>query len=119
MKVILILEKNQPLYRHFLTPGSFSIRDVCPLSFYEEAELGDFLPTTGYPAIRARVSRRRCPDWADTMLYDVERDYGQTQNLAGTGAEARYEASLIETLQAMDAPPSQHERLGLKQDLEA
>ncbi len=53
------------------------------------------------------------------MLYDIERDYGQTQNLAGTDAEASYEALLIETLQAMDAPPSQHERLGLKQDLEA
>ncbi len=107
-------EENQPLFRHFLTPGSFSMRDVAPLSFYDEAEFGHFLPYTPYPVIRARVQRPRSPDWADTRLYNIVEDYAQTRDLVGTEAEAEYEALLIEMLKAMDAPPSQYERLGLK-----
>ena len=33
-------EDNQPLYRYFLTPGSFSMRNVCGKGFYDQAELG-------------------------------------------------------------------------------
>ena len=51
----------------FSRPASFSMRDVCPLDFYDEAELGHFLPYTDYPVIRARahmpaarIGRRRC-----------------------------------------------------------
>ena len=102
-------EENQPLNRYFLTPGSFSMRDVCPLSFYDQAELGHFLSYTDYPVIRSRVQRPRSPDWEDTMLYDLENDYAQTQNLAGTETEIEYAARLVETMQAMDAPEEQFE----------
>jgi len=105
---------NAPLYRHFLTPGSFSMRDICSQSFYQDAELGEFLPYTDYPVIRARVDRPRRQDWADTMLYDLDVDYAQTQDLADTAREAAYEALLVETMQEMDAPPSQYKRLGLR-----
>jgi hypothetical protein len=104
---------NQPLYRHFLTPGSFSLRDVCPTSFYDQAELGHFFPYTDYPILRARVDRPRSPDWEETMLYDIASDYGQTRNLAGTAVEEQCEQILASTMRAMDAPPSQFERLGL------
>lgn len=107
-------EANQPLYRHFLTPGHFSMRDVAPLSFYAEAELGHFLPYTEYPVIRARVDKGTSPDWSETMLFDIVKDYEQTQSLAGTPLEATYEALLVETMAEMDAPPSQYARLGLK-----
>lgn len=106
-------EENQPLYRHFLTPGTFSLRNVCPLSFYDEAELGPFLPYTDYPVIRARAHHLRSPEWQDTMLYDLRNDYAQRINLAGTPVEARYIELLIETMRRMDAPPSQYVRLGL------
>jgi arylsulfatase A-like enzyme len=110
-----VTEENQPLYRYFLTPGSFSFRDVCPLSFYDEAQLGLWLPYTDYPVIRARAHKRRSPDWADTRLYDIRRDYAQTQDLAGTELEIEYAVLLVETMQAMDAPPEQFERLGLEE----
>jgi hypothetical protein len=106
--------ENQPLYRHFLTPGSFSMRDVCRPSFYDGAELGAFLPHTEYPVIRARASRMRSPDWDETMLYDIVSDYAQTTDLAGSAQEQTYKELLIETMQAMDSPPSQYERIGLK-----
>jgi predicted AlkP superfamily pyrophosphatase or phosphodiesterase len=106
-------EDNQPLYRHFLTPGSFSMRDVCPRSFYDQAELGPWLTYTDYPVIRARVNRPRNPEWADTTLFDIRSDYGQTRDLAGTEIEGTYEQLLIKTMQAMDAPPSEFERVGL------
>jgi arylsulfatase A-like enzyme len=111
-------EENQPLYRHFLTPGTFSHREVCDLAFYDEAELGHFLPYTDYPVIRARAHKRRSPDWQDTQLYDMEADPGQTQNLAGSEVEARYRTLLIETMRKMDAPPSQYERLGLDDEMD-
>ncbi len=106
-------EENQPLYRHFLTPGTFSLRNVCPLGFYDEAELGPFLPYTDYPVIRARARRQRSPEWQDTMLYNLESDYAQQNNLVGTPAEAHYIDLLVETMRRMDAPPSQYVRLGL------
>jgi arylsulfatase A-like enzyme len=105
---------NQPLYRYFLTPGSFSLRDVCRKQFYDQAELGQFLPYTDYPVIRARAYRPRSPDWESTLLYDIQNDYAQTSNLAGTELEQAYEKLLIETMEAMDAPPWQYERLGLE-----
>lgn len=106
-------EANEPLFRYFLTPGSFSLRDVCKKEFYEDAELGRFLPYTDYPVIRAKVDIPRRPQWQDTMLYDVESDYGQTVNLAGTDVEERYEALMMATMQEVDAPSWQYERVGL------
>ncbi len=110
-----ISAENEPLYRYFLTPGTFSMHDVCPLSFYEEAALDHWLPYTDYPVIRARVHKRRSPEWAETMLYDLTCDEAQTQNLAGTELEIEYAVLLAETLQAADAPAEQFERLGLEQ----
>ncbi len=108
-------QDNQPLYRHFLLPMTFSYRDVSQLSFFNDAEFGKFLPYTDYPVIRARVADKvRDPNWADTMLYDLDSDYGQTIDLAGTEIEQPYEKLLRETMQAMDAPPSQFERMGVK-----
>jgi len=107
-------DDNQPLYRYFLTPGAFSMRNVCGKGFYDQAELGPFLPYTDYPVIRSHVQRNRSEDWAETMLYDLATDYGQTVNLAGTPREETYERLLIETMAAMDAPAWQYERLGLE-----
>jgi arylsulfatase A-like enzyme len=105
---------NQPLYRYFLTPGNFSLRDVCPRSFYDGAELGDFLPYTDYPVIRAPVKYPRSTEWAETLLFDIEADYGQTENLAGSEREALYRELLAETMVEMDAPAWQFERVGLR-----
>ncbi|MDF1514151.1 MAG: sulfatase [Anaerolineae bacterium] len=107
-------EDNTPLYRYFLTPGTFSMRDVCSLSFYEDAQLGDYLPYTEYPVIRSRARKRRSPDWVENMLYNLVLDHAQLKNLAGSALEQNYTALLIRTMHAMDAPPGQFERLGLQ-----
>jgi arylsulfatase A-like enzyme len=109
-----VREDNQPLYRYFLAPGTLSGRgDVCSKTFYEEATLGHFLPYTDYAVIRARVDRPRSSEWADTRLYDIESDYGQTVNLAGTEIEEQYERLLVSTMREVDAPSWQYQRVGL------
>ncbi len=106
-------DANTPLYRYFLTPGTFSMRDVCSKSFYEDAELGPFLPYTDYPVVRSCVHKNRSPDWSETMLYNLETDYAQLVNLAGTEVEQAYLTLLLRTMKAVDAPSGQYERLGL------
>jgi len=106
-------EDNHPLYRYFLTPGSFSFRDVCPKDFYNSAVFGEFLPYTDYPVIRAAVDRSRGKEWAETLLFDIKTDYAQTKNIAGTAAEGKIQDVLIETMKKMNAPGWQFERMGL------
>jgi arylsulfatase A-like enzyme len=106
------VKENQPLYRYFLTPKG-SYHDMCSKDFYEEAEIGRFLPYTDYPVIKARVRNMRSEEWEDNRLYDIGKDYEQTVNLAGSEVEERYRKLLIKTLRAYDAPSWQFERLGL------
>jgi arylsulfatase A-like enzyme len=108
-----VRKDNQPLYRYFLTPGSFSFRDVCPKDFYNQAEFGQYLPYTDYPVIRAAVNRPRSNEWAKTMLFDIESDYDQTTNIVGTEVERWYQELIVTTMEKMDAPTWQFERIGL------
>ncbi len=108
-------EDNQPLYRHFITPTTYSQHDLPDFAgFMQGAELGKFLPYTDCPVLRVPLQRKRSPEWAETMLFDLTEDHAQTNNLAGTDLEAKYEKLLINTMQQMDAPPSQYQRLALK-----
>jgi len=75
--------------------------------------LGNFLPYTDYPVIRAWAQMPRSAEWGETLLFDLKSDPAQTVNLAGTAAEAGLERLMVETLEALDSPPSQFERLGL------
>ena len=104
---------NSPLYRYFLTPGTFSMRDICQKSFYEGAVIGDFLPYTDYPIIRSRAHKERSVDWEDSMLFNLESDYAQLVNLVGSEREAEYVELLLRTMKNMDAPAWQYKRLGL------
>jgi arylsulfatase A-like enzyme len=104
---------NQPLFRHFLTPGTMHLHDLCDIGFYEDAEYGRFLPWTDWSVLRARARRKAPQDWMWTGLYDMTSDPQQLHNLAGTDIEGYYRDLLASTLQAHQAPPSQYERLGL------
>lgn len=104
---------NRPLYRHFLTPGSMHLHDMCGPEFYDQAELGRFLPYTDWPVLRARATRPVGDDWATSGLYRIDADPYQTMNLCGTELEEQYERLLARALAMHDAPPSQYERLGL------
>jgi hypothetical protein len=89
------------------------MRNVCHKSFYEDAELGEFLPYTHYPVIRSRAHKGRSPDWAETMLYNLETDYAQLINLAGSDRETANVELLLRTMKDMDAPAWQYTRLGI------
>jgi hypothetical protein len=105
--------ENKPLYRYFLTPGTFSFRDMCTKDFYDQAEFGQFLPYSDYPCLRAAVDRPRSDEWAKNMLFDIQSDYGQQENLTGTDEEQKYEELLFEIMKEMGAPDWQFERVGL------
>jgi hypothetical protein len=86
---------------------------VCPKGFYEGAELGPFLPYTDYAVIRAAVNRPRSAAWAKTMLFDIQTDYHQTTDMAGTEIEKAYQELLAAVMKKMDAPAWQFKRMGL------
>jgi hypothetical protein len=108
---------NQPLYHYFLTPGTFKhiygFFDIITDEFYDEPELGRFLPYTKMPVLRSKRTMPISEDWGDNRLYNIVEDPAQSENLAGTEAEKRYMELLAETMLAMDAPSSQFERMGL------
>jgi len=107
-------EDNGPLYRHFLTAVPGSMHDMPGANWYEGAEYGRFLPYADLPVFRTPMKRPRGEHHADTRLYDIVNDYAQEKNLAGSELEAKYERMLIDAMKAVDAPPSQFERLGLQ-----
>jgi len=106
-------EDNGPLYQHYQIPTSYHYHDVADRLFYREPEMGQFLPYTDLPVIRSRWTMRRWSTVADSQLFNIESDYGQQRNLAGTYIEREYTELLRETMKKMDSPPSQFERLGL------
>jgi len=107
-------EDNQPLYRHFLSSVGSSYHDLPSGRYYEGAEFGSFLPYAGMPVLRAPAHSKRNPHHADTRLYDIENDYAQENDLAGTEMAKGYEELLVQTMKGLDSPSSQFERLGLR-----
>jgi hypothetical protein len=89
-----------------------------PVQVQKEAEAGRFLPYTDSPVWRypaMSYTRHREP-----LLFDVQADPGQKNNLAGQGLaeEARMRALLVEALNELEAPQRQYERLGLELRIE-
>lgn len=107
-------EENSPLYMHYQIPTSYSFHDV-PGSkmFFSEAEFGPFLPWVESPVMRAPSPIRRTSIVKDTQLFNIVKDPGQTNNLAGEPIEDQYIELLKKTMRSIDAPASQFERLGL------
>jgi arylsulfatase A-like enzyme len=116
-------KNNQPLNRYFLMPTKISYHDLPDRSFFENAEIGNFLTYTDYPVMRVNVKksevgtyRRVIPgprEWEETLLFDLRNDPGQTKNIAGTAIEEKYVELLASELKRVGAPLEQFERLGL------
>lgn len=75
-----------------------------------------FLPYTDARVIRSPTTWPVAEDWRDNRLYDIERDYAQTNDLCGTEPEKRYIDAIVRALEAADAPPEQYQRLGLNRN---
>jgi arylsulfatase A-like enzyme len=108
-----ISEDNKPLFQHFLIPTTYSFHDVPGSIFFSDPEIGQFLPYTDLPVLRSPWRMKRWNNVKDTLLFNIEQDPGQQHNLAGTDAEQKYIELLRQTMQKMDAPSAQYERLGL------
>ncbi|MEE8398189.1 MAG: sulfatase-like hydrolase/transferase, partial [Desulfobacterales bacterium] len=106
-------EDNGPLFQHFQIPTSYSHHDVPRGQFFQETEIGQFLPYTDMPVFRSRWTSKRWNTVKDSLLFDIHSDPGQEHNLAGTEMEKTYIELLRETMAKMDAPSAQYERLGL------
>ncbi len=104
---------NAPLYLHYQVPTSYHFHSLPGAGMFRDAELGNFLPYTDMPVIRARSRMRRTDIVRDSQLFNIGNDPGQTRNLVGTPVEARYAELLRHAMERSDAPPSQYERLGL------
>jgi arylsulfatase A-like enzyme len=106
-------EDNQPLFRYFLTPSSFNFHDHNGIDFYNQAELGQHLPYTDFPVIKANTHKPRAELYDYNGLYNLEADYHQQSNLAGTAKEKEYIDKLKAAMRESDAPSWQYQRLGL------
>lgn len=104
---------NAPLFMHYQVPTSYHFHSLPGAGMFRDAEFGNFLPYTDMPVVRARSGMRRTDIVADSQLFHLGNDPGQTRNLVGKPAEARYVELLRRTMERVDAPPSQFERLGL------
>lgn len=79
-------------------------------------QMGKFMPRVDYPVGRVPVSHEQYTKnaWENhNHLYDIDRDAGQTANLAGTKAEDPFVGLLRDALEAVGSPPEQAARLGL------
>jgi arylsulfatase A-like enzyme len=106
-------DDNNPLFAHYQIPLTYSYHDLPSNIFFQEPELGQFLPYTDLPVLRSRWNMKRWSTVKDTLLFDIESDPGQQHNLAGSEIEQKYIELLEQTMKKVDAPPSQYERLGL------
>jgi len=80
----------------------------------------DFMPGSDVPVIRQPFEPGdRLPYWAgrdgkgEHMLFDINNDPHEAENLAGSGAEKRAVELLRTALEEVEAPSDQYERLGL------
>ncbi len=108
-----VRQDNAPLFLHYQVPTTYSFHALPGARMFRDAEFGPFLPYTDLPVVRAAAHMPRADTVTETQLFDIERDPGQTRNLAGTAVEVRYAELLRQTMARMDAPPSQYQRLGL------
>ena len=112
---------NQPCYEYAAIPHT--IRKKMGTDCVGQIEMGRFLSWTDYPVYRfpcrkpANIDQREdcLEEVHDSMLFDLEADYGQTHNLVGedAAAEERMVGLLRRGLEEHGAPVEQFARLGL------
>ena len=111
---------NEPCFEYAALPHTIrkKMGSDCP----EEIECGRYFARTRYPLFKipcrkpAQIeSATPLAEVAETMLFDLEDDYGQKKNLAGAGdeREQRMIELLLRGLEEHESPAEQKVRLGL------
>lgn len=103
---------NRPLFEHTLVVTKMT--GFLPLQELQQATLAPpFSFTKGCPVLRIPVLRRSHQQDQPTLLFDLDRDPGQTQPITDPAVEQRMIGHLVRLMKACDAPADQYQRLNL------
>ncbi len=111
---------NQPLYEYTASPTT--IRRYLGVDVADKIEMGRYFKRTDFPLFKIPASKPGIIDQSDeplkevaqSKLFDITKDYAQQHDLCGTEVEAKYIDLLSKTLDELDAPADQKQRLGLE-----
>lgn len=107
---------NKPLYAYTATPSTFV--KYWDEKYYPDIECGRFLDYTSFPVYKVPFPElwfnERFLQYSNcNMLFDIQEDYEQLNNLTETKAEEKYIKLLIDRMKDFSAPEEQYIRLGL------
>jgi arylsulfatase A-like enzyme len=110
-------EENQPLYSYTATPSTN--KRYWDEKYFGDIEVGRMLKYTKHPVFKVPVydiwlNERYLEYCNENMLFDIEADYAQLNNLAGGELEQKYRDLLIKKMKEVGAPQEQYIRLGLE-----
>ena len=126
-------EDNHPCFQYAAMPTSFMnywgmegiIKDKGYLNAYHIPEdnmvksvSGQFLPYTPFPVYKIPCSKEEVKDEglkyiSESLLFDIESDYGQQKPIRDAQIESEMKEMLVAAMKEADAPKEQYERLGL------
>ena len=119
---------NRPLNVYTAIPTllrqCIGANDGCKVENYCKIEMGRFLSWTEYPVYKFPADIVDFNNWSQTfkerrsfndknLLFDMKNDYEQQHPLDDSGIEKTMIEKLKKTMQKMDAPTEQYERLGI------
>lgn len=109
---------NYPCYAYTAMPTFFR-------SFYgtggeRQIETGRFLSYTDYPVFRIPTSQEGQPfrfskHFQESLLFNIESDYGQQEPIEDEQLESYYVKLMIDAMRSEDCPEEQLVRLGLSE----
>ena len=110
---------NWPCYEYTCIPTT--IRKYLGSGYEDKIEMGRYFKRTQYPLYRIPTYKPSIIDnienglkeVKETKLFNIEEDYAQLNNCAGTEIEETYKQLLIRALDENEAPSEQKERLSL------
>lgn len=111
-----VREDNAPLYQYTQitghAAGPFTLEECRSMTAHPGFTFTKGCPVMKIAPGKAIGSRNRAFEWG-TMLFDVQADPMQVNPLKDPALEARLSKTMVELMQAADAPAEQFQRLGL------
>jgi len=107
-----VTPENGPLFEYTLMPTRMN-RMFLPGELREIGLSGPFPFTKGCRVMQIPVQGENRQIEYGTLLFDLERDPGQTEPIQDAQAEDRMARLMARLMRQNDAPPEQFERLGL------
>ncbi|WP_159888612.1 sulfatase [Paenibacillus puerhi] len=111
---------NYPCYAYTAVPTT--IHRFYGSGIERQIEAGRFLGRTDYPAFRIPTSHEGEPfrfsaHFQESLLFQIESDYGQQKPIRDEKLESYYVKQLIEAMRDENCPEEQFIRLGLSEEV--